>query len=410
MNNKYENNLRTHYTPLKRSKYYKPNNSFILNKSKGNCKKELKLDISYNDNHKQAKYRNQTPINSNILSRNKTFFDYNNEKTLDINLIKKEKLNKSFNKIHPYYFQDKLQLIEKEKINEKIKNRMSLQREALKQLTIYKVNNPSKKEILQKINELSYNPLISYQPKSPLYKKTISNYYYNDNIIKKIDINRFNKPRKEIEEYYNKCQYQIPTVYGSDTTIHTKAKYIFPNVEKNKFEKEIKDEIIKQRNKKYKLNEINYDEILRGKIKNKLYNDLNTYIKNNEKRQKLSKEKEVIMDNNLLTEYNQYVKNHINDGEKDCYNKIKTKMEKEDKQKDLEKKTEILKTRKILNDWSDMYKIAKNKKNNEKLKEKKLWRNYSETFEINYNKPKNKFFKRCCRCGNNYSKDNIVLG
>ena len=249
--------MRTHYTPLKRSKYYKPNNSFILNKSKGNCKKELKLDISYNDNHKQAKYRNQTPINSNILSRNKTFFDYNNEKTLDINLIKKEKLNKSFNKIHPYYFQDKLQLIEKEKINEKIKNRMSLQREALKQLTIYKVNNPSKKEILQKINELSYNPLISYQPKSPLYKKTISNYYYNDNIIKKIDINRFNKPRKEIEEYYNKCQYQIPTVYGSDTTIHTKAKYIFPNVEKNKFEKEIKDEIIKQRNKKYKLNEIN---------------------------------------------------------------------------------------------------------------------------------------------------------
>ena len=65
-------------------------------------------------------------------------------------------MNKSFNKIHPYYFQDKLQLIEKEKINEKIKNRMSLQREALKQLTIYKVNNPSKKEILQKINELSY--------------------------------------------------------------------------------------------------------------------------------------------------------------------------------------------------------------------------------------------------------------
>lgn len=56
------------------------------------------------------------------------------------------------------------------------------------------------------------------------------------------------------------------------------------------------------------------------------------------KRQKLSKEKEVIMDNNLLTEYNQYVKNHINDGEKDCYNKIKTKMEKEDKQKDLEKR------------------------------------------------------------------------
>ena len=54
---------------------------------------------------------------------------------------------------------------------------MSLQREALKQLTIYKVNNPSKKEILQKINELSYNHLISYQPKSPLYKKTISNYY-----------------------------------------------------------------------------------------------------------------------------------------------------------------------------------------------------------------------------------------
>ena len=295
--------------------------------------------------------------------------------------------------------------MKKEKIEKKVKDRMHIQREALKQLSLYKIKNPSKKEVLQKINELSINPLLAHEPKPPLYLKTIENYYYNDNIIKKNDINIFNKPRKEIDEYYNKCQYQIPTTYDSDSIIHTKSKYIFPKLEKMKFENQIKEEIIRQRNKKYKMKERKYEDVKNGKLKNKIYNEFDTFLKNKEKYQKLSKEKEIILDNNLLTEYNQYIKNHINDGKKDAYNNIRIKMEKEDLQENLEKKQEKNRTKKILNDWDNIYKKVKDKRNNEKIKEKKMWRNYSETFEINYN-PKTKLAKNY-RCGKNYSKDNF---
>ena len=406
MKNKYENNLRTHYAPLKRSKYYFPkNNNDCNNKSQNLVKKELKLSQSPSYN-KTIQLRYKTPNNYAFKeSRNKEFLNLDYKKNTDLNLLKKEKLNKSFNKIHPFYFQDKIQLIKKEKIDKKVKDRMHIQREALKQLTLYKIKNPSKKEVLQKINELSINPLLEYEPKPPLYLKTIENYYYNDDIIKKNDSNIFNKPRKEIDEYYNKCQYQIPTTYDSDTIIHTKSKYIFPNLEKMKFENQIKEEIIRQRNKKYKMKERKYEDVKNGKLKTKIYNEFDTFLKNKEKYQKFSKEKEIILDNNLLTEYNQYIKNHINDGKKDAYNNIRIKMEKEDLQENLEKKQEKNRTKKILNDWDNIYKKVKDKRNNEKIKEKKMWRNYSETFEINYNN-KTKLAKNY-RCGKNYSKDNF---
>jgi len=406
MKNKYENNLRTHYAPLKRSKYYfSKNNNDCNNKSQNLVKKELKLSQSPSYN-KTIQLRYKTPNNYSYKeSRNKEFLNLDYKKNTDLNLLKKEKLNKSFNKIHPFYFQDKIQLMKKEKIDKKVKDRMHIQREALKQLTLYKIKNPSKKEVLQKINELSVNPLLEHEPKPPLYLKTIENYYYNDDIIKKNDINMFNKPRKEIDEYYDKCQYQIPTTYDSDTIIHTKSKYIFPKLEKMKFENQIKEEIIRQRNKKYKTKERKYEDVKNGKLKNKIYNEFDTFLKNKEKYQKLSKEKEIILDNNLLTEYNQYIKNHINDGKKDAYNNIRIKMEKEDLQENLEKKQEKNRTKKILNDWDNIYKKVKDKRNNEKIKEKKMWRNYSETFEINYN-PKTKLAKNY-RCGKNYSKDNF---
>ena len=298
--------------------------------------------------------------------------------------------------------------MEKEKLNKKIKERMHAQRAALKQLTIYKINNPSKKELLQKINELSSNPLISHEPKPPLYKRTIDNYYYNDNIIRSKDINIFNKPRKAIEEYYNKCQYQIPSIYESDKTIHTKGKYINPIEVKNKYEKQVKEEIMKQRKKLYQLKENRTDEINKGKIKNKLYNDLDIYIKNNEKQTKLNNEKEIILDNNILNEYNRYIKTHLNDGKKDGYNNIIKKMEKEDLKEKNEKNQEKMREKQILKDWNNMYKKTKLRRKDEKNKEKKMWRNYSETFELNY-KTKNNF-KTHLQYRKNISKDKIIFG
>jgi len=407
MKNKYEYNLRTHYAPLKRSKYYNTSNNFYQNKSQDKLNNELKINIKHSNSNCNILYRYKTP-NKVTEYRKSKFYDYECNNNQDLNELNKEKLTKSFNRIHPYYFQDRIQLIEKEKLNKKIKERMHAQRAALKQLTIYKINNPSKKELLQKINELSSNPLISHEPKPPLYKRTIDNYYYNDNIIRSKDINIFNKPRKAIEEYYNKCQYQIPSIYESDKTIHTKGKYINPIEVKNKYEKQVKEEIMKQRKKLYQLKENRNDEINKGKIKNKLYNDLDIYIKNNEKQTKLNNEKEIILDNNILNEYNKYIKTHLNDGKKDGYNNIIKNMEKEDLKEKNEKNQEKMREKQILKDWNNMYKKTKLRRKDEKNKEKKMWRNYSETFEINYKNKNN--FKTHLQCRKNISKDKIIFG
>ena len=164
---------------------------------------------------------------------------------------------------------------------------------------------------------------------------------------------------------------------------------------------------MKNRNKKHKKEEKKIDDIKNGIRKNKLYNEFGNFLINKEKFQKLSKEKEIILDNNLLTEYNQYVKSHLNYGDKDKYQNIRMKMEKEDLQKDLEKKQEKMRTRKILNDWNIIYKKARVRRDKDKIKEKKMWRNYSEKIEIKYNTKNN--FKKCCKYRNNYSKDNIHI-
>ena len=405
MKNKYEHNLRTHYAPLKRSKYYfSKNQNSCLNKTENIYDNKTKSGKSpiYN-NGINLKYK--TPIKiSKTESRNENFFNLNYKKNTDSNIIKKQKISQSLSDIHPFFLNDKIKLFEKEKINEKVKNTMHLQREAVKQLSLYKIKNPSKKEILQKINELSANPLLAYEPRSPLYIKTIENYYYNDNFVKNSDINIFNKPRKEIDEYYNKCQFSIPTTYSSGTIIHTKAKYIY-KLEKIKFEKQIQEEIIKHINKKHKKEENKINDVKNGIRKNKIYNEFGIFLKNKEKYQKLNKEKEIILDNNLLTEYNQYVKSHLNYGDNQKYQKIRLQMEKEDLHEEFEKKQEKMRTRQILYDWDIINKKAKVKRNNDKIKEKKMWRNYSEKFEIKYNTKNN--FRKFYKYRNNYSKDNI---
>ena len=165
---------------------------------------------------------------------------------------------------------------------------------------------------------------------------------------------------------------------------------------------------MKQRKKLYQLKENRNDEINKGKIKNKLYNDLDIYIKNNEKQTKLNNEKEIILDNNILNEYNRYIKTHLNDGKKDGYNNIIKKMEKEDLKEKNEKNQEKMREKQILKDWNNMYKKTKLRRKDEKNKEKKMWRNYSETFEINY-KTKNNF-KTHLQCRKNISKDKIIFG
>lgn len=414
MENTYQNPLRTHYSPIKRKRntltHYKSCKSY-LNNDTYNLKKKLNI----NTNHL---YTEIIPV-KNKTSYKTLFNEYTNypncnynyhykNNNINLKISEKEKLNKSFNRVNPYYFQDKVQLLEKDKINEKVKNRIYLQREAIKQLSLNKLKYPSEKEKLQKINEFSQNPMISYDSKPPFQVKTLNNYYFNEYLTKKNNnINLYIKPRKEIEDYYNKCQYQTPINFDNGNIIHTKPNYIFPNYEKNKkngqkMREELDKQIENKINKKRKKN--NEDEKNR-RYMDAIYGEYEIFLKKKEREEKLNKEKEIIIDNNLLKNYKIYEKNNLHDGEKEYMNKIKKKMDEEDFQKKLEEKQEKLKTMKNLREWSEINKKIKENKNKEKNREKIIWRNYSEIYIIKC-KHGNELY-RCCRCGKKYSRDKV---
>ena len=401
MKNKYGNNLRTHYSPKRRDR-----NCLTRNNSYGYMVYHDNNPINTNPNHNMENLQEYKQINYKLINDPCLNYHYR-KKNLNLNITEKEKLNKSFNKINPYYFPDKVQLLEKEKINEKIKNRIHLQREAIKQLYLIKIKNPSEKEKLQKINEFSKNPMISYQTKPPLKIKTLNNYYYREYLIKKYNINLYNKPRKEIQDYYNKCQYQPSNNFDGTSIIHTKGNYIFPNYGKNKKNgKKLKEELDKQierkkNSKKCKYLEDNYNR----KILSKIYNDHENFLNKKKKEEQLNKEKEIIIDNNLLEGYKRYKKNHMHDGEKELQENTRKKMEEEDIQKKFEEKQKKLKTMKNLREWSEINKKLKIEMINENNKEKQLWRNCSELYIIKC-KHGERLYK-CCNCGKNYTRTQV---
>ena len=137
---KYSNDLRTHYSPINRNKNFLKRNksckSYII-KDPYNNEKYLNrnINILYTE-AVQSKKNNlcEPDINEYV---NYPYFNYHyKKKNLCLNLSEKEKLNKSFNRINPYYFQDKVQSLEKGKINEKVLNRILLQRDAIMNLTL----------------------------------------------------------------------------------------------------------------------------------------------------------------------------------------------------------------------------------------------------------------------------------
>jgi hypothetical protein len=399
MESNYQNNLRTHYSPKRKNincftSYNKTfdKNKFLINENN---------TIS---NNKTIYTGIGSPINNITEQYNSPYNNYHYKKKLiDLN---ESEYNNSMSKIDPFYFQDIIKSIENDKINEKVKNVMHLQREAIKQLSLLKIRNPSQKEKLQKINEFSPNPMVSYEPKHPFYKKTLDKYYYNEYLIKKNYMNIYPKPRKEIEDYYNICQYQTSDDTNNDPIIHTKGNYIYPNYGKNKNGNKIIEELDKQIEikRKSKLNEY-YEDKKNGIIMNKIYKNHEEFLLNKEKEEKLDKQKEINIDNFILDYYKEYEKKHLHDGEKDCMAKIRKKMEEEDFLKKYEEKRAKLKTMKNLREWSEINEKIKHNKNNDKIKEKKIMRNYSEIYVVKC-KHGNELY-RCCRCGNHYTRDQM---
>ena len=404
----YKRNLRTHYSPIR-------NNRQNLNHCKSYRTYIDDLFYDYNE------YINTNPYNEEIIppphnkshyknvlykSVNNPYLNYHyRKKYINLDNDEKEILAKSFNRINPFYFQDKIKSLEKERINEKIKDRIFLQRQALKQLSLNKINHPSEKEKLQKINELSNNPLLPYESGYPFDIKYLNN-YNNEYLITKYNTNIYNKPRKEIEYYYNINQYKPPLNINIDPIIHTKPNFIFPNYDKNKKIKEkYKEDLDKQVMNNYINKRYQYiDELNDAKIRNKIYDDYEIFLKNKEKEEKLKKENEILQENIMLENYKQYENKYLKEREKDYLENIKKKMEDEEIRKIIEEKKEKSKNKKNVKDWYEINKEYKEIKKNDKDNEIIL-KNYSED-HLNKCKHGKELYK-CLRCGKKYSRDQV---
>ena len=180
---------------------------FIKNDNKLNnlYKRKRNSSAKNNEEHKGEKYFYKLICNN--CYNNKIVTENIKKKPLE----EKDILNKTFNKMNPYYFQDKMNDIHKDKKDNKIKELEKLQKQVMDNLLKYQKANPSNVEKLQKTNEFSVNPLNSYEKEDPRLIKTLNNYDKKENFINNNkDLYKIDKPRKAINDYYNKCLYQVP--------------------------------------------------------------------------------------------------------------------------------------------------------------------------------------------------------
>lgn len=281
----------------------------------------------------------------------------------------KEILNNTFNKVNPFYFQDKMKDIYKDKIQHRIKELEKLQRQALNNLAKYKIENPTKTEKLQKQQELSVNPMVAHEREDPRIGKTLRAYDRKENFINKNkDIYQIDKPRKAIHDYYNKCCFQVPVIedeyfvdpkYIKQVSIDLREQIEEKNIDKKRRkEEEIKTERISNK----QMDE--YSEFLCKKNKDQRKNYLNEFYKKSKIVENFRKIKE--------EEYQKYRKNNLE--------KVNQRMRKEDEEKKAKYRQRKIDEINKLQTWKKNFENEKKNKKLEREEENHKWYNYSQDY------------------------------
>ena len=392
--NNTDNLLFSHYkSPIKRNfrraiKRYDNNNLNIQNSNRIN-------DSIYFNNSKNTRNHNTSLSVKNTF--NNSFYNlickncYN--KRINLNNIKndlekpsrKEKLSLTFNEINPYFFNDKINGIHKNNINNKVMQRENLSKQVINSLEEYRKNNPSKKENLQFKNEFSINEFYGNNNlKDPRYEIVKKKYDLKEQIIsQQKNIYNYNEPRKAIKQYYNKTMYEIPLM---------EPKYELSKECKQNYIKELKNQIINKENheknaKKIQLNaEIKANEDFNEYLNKKNYSD---YLNKIEQRNRLRDYNDKIL--NLKKEKEEEEKINNRDYERKLNEKINKEKEEEFYNNTVKKIQNI----KQMNNWYNDAKKENEKKKREEKEEKNKWKNYSEEIEIK------------CQHGNNIFKCSI---
>ena len=326
-NSKKINPTMKHFTfnDMKKKKRY---SSVILMKNASNPTKDFNYvcDNCYNNKIVTKKFKEQPPQ-------------------------QKEILNNTFNKVNPFYFQDKMKDLHKDKIQHRIKELEKLQRQALNNLAKYKIENPTNIEKFQKTQELSINPMVAHEREDPRLGKTLKAYDLKEHFINENkDLYQIDKPRKAINDYYKKCIFQVPVV---ENEYFVDPKYI------KQVSIDLREQIEERKNDKKKRRE---EEIKTERISNKQMNDYSEFLCRKNKDQRKNYLNEFYKKSKVIDNYRKLKEEQEQKNRKNYIDKINQRMKKEDDEKKAKNRQRKIDEINKLQTWKkDFENVKKNK-------------------------------------------------
>jgi hypothetical protein len=406
--NKTYNNFNSFYKRKKRSISTEPNNDYINYKNKyiNENQKDSELlnnrirhsSTNVNSNKKQRK-NNLTYANdysSNYVCKNCFDKKMLEEKfpSLSKSMINsKEKLVDQFINENPFYFIDKMNNLEKKRIQSNLDNLSFKQRNVI---PIYEqeINKPSnlRKEQLQLINEYSLNPLAIEHGKDPKFLEQKVFFDRKEKLIQNNpDIYPGLVPRKAFQDYYEKCMYQIPS---------SEENYTINPVYKKNYIKALKKQISDKENRER-------DLILKTKkaeyIANKNFNEYKKREKLNEMKKSKYNLQMFNKDNKKLEEYKKYKKENMMREEEKFGQRLDLMKDKENKDYRLRYKKEKNMDCEMYQKMFDEMNQKREKKIYDRNEEKRKWNNYLDKYNMRYGY-KNRY-NNCDRCNKPIQKN-----
>jgi len=228
----------------------------------------------------------------------------------------KDHLNKCFNNKNPYDFQDKMNLTHQEFINDKINQRNYLGEKVANELEQIK-KIPNEKDKLIYTNQYAVNEFCVDRD-DPRYEKIKNNYEHKEKIIEKYkDKYNLNNPRKEIQDYYNKTQYDVPLMEPEYKLSDECKKYYIQTLQNQINEK-------KQNKEKEEKEKIDYEN-----KKNKQYLNYLKWYKKQENYNKMKQQKDLIENNEKLKMYKLNLKEEEEKNKKDYEKKLNDQIQRE---------------------------------------------------------------------------------
>lgn len=387
--NKTYNNFNSFYKRKKRSISTEPNNDYINYKNKyiNENQKDSELfnnrirhsSTNVNSNRKQRK-NNLTYANdcsSNYVCKNCFDKKMLEEKfpSLSKSMVNsKEKLVDQFINENPFYFIDKMNNLEKKRIQSNLDNLSFKQRNVI---PIYEqeINKPSnlRKEQLQLINEYSLNPLAIEHGKDPKFLEQKIFFDRKEKLIQNNpDIYPGLVPRKAFQDYYEKCMYQIPS---------SEENYTINPVYKKNYIKALKKQISDKENRER-------DLILKTKraeyIANKNFNEYKKREKLNEMKKSKYNLQMFNKDNKKLEEYKKYKKENMMREEEKFGQRLDLMKDKENKDYRLRYKKEKHMDCEMYQKMFDEMNQKREKKIYDRNEEKRKWNNYLDKYNMRY--------------------------